>query len=308
MNVLVIGKGKSGTTVISKTIQHSLPGSCFHMEPKEVGYFERIQPHPQGDVIKILFDPWMRRLRLLNGIVHGETGCRFDKIVAIIRDPRDVLISETLYRPFNVLRRVSGRDAFTPMIELLREKEADPRAVSFAEIIDCSDRICPKIEIVRGAGGQYLHWLSQLIRGKSKDVPLHVLRYEDFIADRTADLSDFLGVPLSDERDVGKFQRTRRSAASDNWRRWFTSADIARFKPLLQPMIEQWGFTTEWDLDPSPSIAAAEGSTYVERLLDEAETVAVRKSRKNVGDNPRETPEQAETLKQRRARSQRQET
>jgi len=39
-NILLVGKAKTGTTVISKAIQHSIPGATYYLEPKSMEYFE----------------------------------------------------------------------------------------------------------------------------------------------------------------------------------------------------------------------------------------------------------------------------
>ena len=99
LNVLVMGPAKTGTTVISKTIQHSLPGAQYHLEPKRALFFER-GAHlrsKSSQVVKIIFEHWAQAPRLRSAIVHNELSLKFDKLVAIVRDPRDELLSRMMY-------------------------------------------------------------------------------------------------------------------------------------------------------------------------------------------------------------------
>lgn len=67
MNVLVFGQGKSGTTVIAKTIQHSLPGAVFLMEPKTEQTLTR--PGARHTVVKILYGQWQENFSWPNELI-----------------------------------------------------------------------------------------------------------------------------------------------------------------------------------------------------------------------------------------------
>jgi hypothetical protein len=272
VNILVLGKGKSGTTVIGKTIEHSMPGSRFHMEPKTVGYLEGLKPDPGGHVVKLLYDAWHNRPRMLLGIVSGETPIQFDRIVVIVRDPRDLMISEALYRPFNIARAGRNTSSWDPFLEALQRKEADPASVSFSSIVETFNAIAPnaRVTLGQGTGATYYRWIRRL-RDRSEKLNVHVLRYEDFMRGEMQNLEQFLGFPLSENRDVGEWNRTLRSGAYDNWRRWFTAADVEELKPQLQSTLNEWGYGDDWELDPSPTISTEEASGYVQRIIEEAE-------------------------------------
>ncbi len=64
MNVLVIGKAKTGTTVISKTIQATLGEGCeYYLEPQDVSFFDNDQflDKKTHRVVKIIFEHWDSR-------------------------------------------------------------------------------------------------------------------------------------------------------------------------------------------------------------------------------------------------------
>lgn len=122
MNVLVFGQGKSGTTVIAKTIQHSLPGAVFLMEPKTEAALTR--PGAAHMVVKILQGQWQKNLPGLTTVLRNESSARFDRIVKIIRDPRDQAISSFLYNFFSFAQPGGAtEEQLDEVIALVRAKE-----------------------------------------------------------------------------------------------------------------------------------------------------------------------------------------
>jgi len=93
MNVLVIGRAKTGTTVISKAIQKSLPSACYHLEPKSICFFEHGAhlEEENAKVVKIIFEHWIESRRLRDAFMYNETRLKFDRVIAIRRDLRDEL-------------------------------------------------------------------------------------------------------------------------------------------------------------------------------------------------------------------------
>jgi hypothetical protein len=80
-NYLVIGRAKSGTTVISKNIQNSIPYAKYHSEPKSRAFFDDGShlscPNPK--VIKIIFEHWDEFPPDRISIVRNETNIDFHK-------------------------------------------------------------------------------------------------------------------------------------------------------------------------------------------------------------------------------------
>jgi hypothetical protein len=263
MNILVIGMAKTGTTVISKALQHSLSDAHYHLEPKHIGIFERDYPPGESHVVKILFEHWTERPHLRDAILFGETRLKFDKQVAIVRDARDELISRLFYiaRPLAV--QGVDREKMDRWIDFLRKKESHPQSVSVSEMIAELNRIFGTKFGPRPQGDiSYVRWLKRL------GDRIHVLKYEDFIEGRLDGLSHYLGIPISDRRDVAELGYTRRSSAASNWKRMFTEEDVRILKPVYKELLEQTGYAN-WDLEPQDSLDAASGSEYVRRITEE---------------------------------------
>ena len=271
MNVLVFGQGKSGTTVVSKTIQHSLPGASYLLEPKSE---EKIASNERGHrVVKILHGQWQTNLPGLTRILRNESAARFDRIVKIIRDPRDQAISFLLYNFYGNAREGHASDEqLWEIIALFREKERRPATISFSAV-------CAKINRILGWNGFSSRWLlseSGLVANRPYWSYLnsfqdfgYLMKYETFMQGDLRELESYLGISLSPNREVGEFTRTRRSASWGNWREFFTLEDVELLRPLTGELLSEMGYP-EWALRPVDQLNPEHFSGYLVKLMQEA--------------------------------------
>ena len=189
---------------------------------------------------------------------------RFDAIVWIECDPRDVLISRFLY---NFRHRPLGRqpELLQQVMERLRHKERDPPAVDLCALIDLGREldgvdVLPVIEReqIRAAG----LWTDLAERAVA-------IRYEELIDGDTSKLDSLLGVPVQPRQVDIPYPRNRvaRTRSTGNWRHWFTPRDVAELKPRLRPIAFTPADWDDWVLSNPPRIDPAHGSGYIERLL-----------------------------------------
>jgi hypothetical protein len=265
MNVLVIGPAKTGTTVISKAIQYSLGDADYHLEPKRIRFFEQ-GPHVESErpqVVKLIFEHWEKTPRMRNAVVHNEATLKFDKVVCTVRDPRDELLSRMLY----VILPYTNRHGYCPdvvgqWVALLQRKERAPREVSVSYMLERFEELAG----VRGLAFVFsLQRYSQFLKANSKRV--FVLRYEDFMQGRLDALEAYLGIKLSDQRDVGDLSRVTRTRAFDNWKRWFTPEDVVTFRDRLATVMQDFGYE-DWELEQPEALDPEHGSLYVLRLIE----------------------------------------
>jgi hypothetical protein len=266
-SALVVGMNKTGTTIVASVIQNSIAGARLYMEPGSVAFFEQKcakvnVPH----VVKILYEHWMQRPFLLTGIVRGETGFRPDKTVAIIRDPRDGLISGLMYWAYQHVLQGASREQVDQWVEILRDKEANPEKYSVTSLIDNFNRI---FDVRRTPSGfldnfiSYSTWIAD-----NKDY-FYILRYEDFVSGNTAELSAHLGIELSGSREVDpRLQRVTRTKRSGGWREMMLPEDVTYWKERYGSALEAYGYS-DWEIHPEKS-DPAEGSEYVLRIAEEA--------------------------------------
>ena len=181
VNVLVIGAAKTGTTVISKTIQHSSPGADYHVEPKELKFFENEDraalTNPQ--VVKIIFEHWVDRPRMRNALIHNEAKLKFDHVVCIVRDLRDEMLSRMLYLSYGEAESHGFDHArMANWRSLLETKETAPAEVSFVSLLDGYRRIWgrgPSVEDLIKFARPYRSFLDRHAEA------ITLVRYEDFM-------------------------------------------------------------------------------------------------------------------------------
>lgn len=260
MNILVIGKGKTGTTVISKTLQSSLVDASCHLEPQRIRFFDMEYPAMESYVVKLLFNHWQTRPHLRDAIFFDETRLKFDKKIVIIRDPRDELISRLFFIARPLAAQGADREKMERWIDFLRHKESNPQAVSVHEMMAELNRIFgTRMEPKPRDNMAYLKWV------QSMGERVFVLKYEDFMLGKIDGLSHYIGMPLSDNRDVGELAYTQRSSDIFNWKRMFTEDDVSKLQPVYADLLEQAGYT-DWELGPQTSLDPASGSEYVRRI------------------------------------------
>ncbi len=271
MNVLVFGQGKSGTTVIAKTIQHSLPDAVFLMEPKtEAGLTRSGAAHT---VVKILHGQWQENLAGLTNVLQNRSSARFDRIVKIIRDPRDQAISSFLYNFYSLAQPgAATEEQLDEVLELVRAKEQSPLTISFASLCDGVNRIMRW----RGYSSTWLMTESGQVTNRafwdflgSLGGSGYLLKYETFIRGDLGGLESYLGFRLSPRREVGEYARTRRSASSENWREFFTPEDVETLRPLTADLLAEMGYP-DWELRPVERLNPEHFSGYLARLRHEA--------------------------------------
>ena len=274
MNILVIGKAKTGTTVISKNIADSLDGNVeYHVEPKTAKFFVNHRVQSRHCVVKLIFEHWTDRPRLRAAIVHDELPLKFDRVVLIVRDPRDELISRLLYLAFPLAQSPStSSERLERWAEVLERKEKDPSSISVLDLFDCVTSLFgiqarKQVDDLLRQTRSYGDFVAAVRRD------FLIIRYEDFIDRELGELESFLGFGLTADRDVGPdLDRTNRSQSYDNWRRAFVDSDVAALKERFDPVLLRFGYH-EWRLDSVDRLPSGEWSGYVRRLAAEGQRV-----------------------------------
>jgi hypothetical protein len=264
--VLVIGMNKTGTTILASVIQHSIAGAHLYVEPQTVAFFEKCGRTSFPRVVKILYEHWMQRPFLLRGIVGGESGFRPDRTVAIIRDPRDALISALMYSAYERVVDGATREQVDEWVAAVRDKEAHPEKHSIIGLLDRFNRI---FNVRYPPDWFFENFMSYSAWIADNGDHLHVVKYEDFTAGEASGLSEYLGFELSDSRDVDPdFQRVARTKRSGDWRRMMLPEDVSYWRERFGAALESHGYS-DWAIRPEPSDPAS-GSEYILRITEEA--------------------------------------
>ncbi len=239
--ILVAGLAKSATTALWSRIANSYPWR-YHK------YFEG--NYTGQNKKNMICKQLIGRNFDLSRFEH------FDKIIWIVRDPRDRLISYVLYRVFDF---GYDDDVFLrELLTLLRQKETDPDSVSLMELARIMD----------------LHAnLESAFFKNDADIPKDqgiILTYEDFVDGRLEAVEEYLNRTLHGTSDVPKkLSRVARTTAYGFWRDWFTAADVDFYKPLFLSFMERYGYDDDWTMNEPKRVEPSTCSEYVLRLANE---------------------------------------
>ena len=250
------------------------------MEPKDLSFTEA-QYTTKNVVVKIIYEHWNAMPNLRLGLVSNETKLKFDKVIFIVRDPRDCLISRLFYGVYTALLSDDSEqnvEKAKEWVAFIQEKERDPRIVSCYEAFDKSNKLFGyrwNINNFIAIFSKYTEFLKQ--NKKSA----FILRYEDFIDRNLKSLEGYLGFPLSVNDSVGvKYSRTVRTKSYGNWKEFFTCEDVVRLKtPENQQLLAQYGYD-EWVLSENPHLAPQNGSEYIKKLIVEVNEAKERRDSK----------------------------
>lgn len=257
---MIFGQYKSGTTALFCQIRRALYGHAVSELFESREYTET-----PGDT-----DRWLLAKVLLSckSQIRYDSFFNFQKKLVIYRDPRDWLISEILFAFQEPRLEIYGNaERFEPLFDLLKKKESDPGSVSVCQILK---GIVP-LQWKANCFVEQTQWqieFEKRLRGDS-----HLVRYEDFIDRKLADLEEYLELSLPREFSVDGYPHVARTKSYGNWRDWFLEEDVEFFRPVMQPYLEHYGYPLEWRLNSDPVIDPQFCSEYVTR------TVALRMSK-----------------------------
>jgi hypothetical protein len=265
-SALVVGMNKTGTTIVSSVIQNSITGAHFYVEPGSVAFFERRGKVDIPLVVKILYEHWMQRHFLLTGIIRGETGFCADKTVAIVRDPRDALMSALMYSAYEQVLGGASKEQVNEWVEIVRDKEATPKKYSVISLIENLNRLFNARYPPNWFFDTFVNYSAWIADNRDY---FHVLRYEDFVAGNTAELSAYLGIELSSSREVDpSLQRVTRTKQSGGWRKMMLPHDVTHWRERYGSALETFGYS-DWEIHPEKADPAM-GSEYILRITEEA--------------------------------------
>ena len=284
MKIVILGKGKSGTTALLHMVAAAFP-ECrrvpggFRAHARDRARSDA-DPHASFATKFTYNDDKGRSFEAVMQHISGEA---YDKMIWVARDPRDNAVSNALYR----WRRRHGKSGaqFRQCLEQVRRKERDPAAVPFHEIYRWTgDRGGPETvdELVTSETTRYERMV-EFVRALGSD--WFIFKYEDMI-DRNLDaLSAYLGREIRPIAQLPRDDRLKvRTKGYGDWRNWFVEEDVEIFRPVYAPYMNLVGYDCDdWTLNPNPSIDSALASEYMERLASDVGFERLRGVKRKVG-------------------------
>lgn len=269
MKILILGLAKSGTTALAYKIHEALGSDAqLHFEPGKATGAEDLSLHRA-----LLADS---RPAITKNLVFPTTETRWDQIfdnaaaydraIWIVRDPRDIIISNFFYHWFQGHK--ATREKYAIALSRTRRKELEPAGTAFIDLI--AGTMTESREQLAAWQNSWYRILLDAASGIEEH--MHILRYEDFVDARFTELNRYLGLHLAGGTTVpDEHQRVVRTRAYDNWRRWFIDQDVAFFRPILTDFLKTFGYDpNDWELTPVERLPPSEGSEYMERLYNKS--------------------------------------
>jgi len=262
MNILILGHGKSGTTIFVFKVAAGLPNCQAFSggDPVEsLGDYENAVYKHTYNVRKgrnfDLFDDYSKEIS-------------FDRKIWMARDPRDVAVSEMLYRWHKGHK--GSKKQYQEHLAIVQKKEMDPKSIPFHVVCRYSnhgDWPITTDEVIEKLRSRY-----QTTRDfvKSLGNEWFIFKYEDMISKNLDALHEYLGFEIDDDAQIPsttKKKKVARKKAMGDWRHWFTEEDVELFKPALLPYMELIGYDcNDWALESNPEIEPQFSSLYMEGL------------------------------------------
>ncbi len=274
MRVLVLGLAKSGTTALAYKIHEALGrDAALHFEPgkttgaEDTALHARLTAAPGSMITKNLVFP-TDETRWHDVFANAD---RYDRAIWIVRDPRDIIISNFFYHWYG---HHSTREKFEEALARTRRKESDPTGTPFVDLV--AGTMTDSREQLAAWQSNWYGILGRAAAGIRSH--LHVLRYEDFVDGRLDAVSAYLGLELAGDATVpDEHRRVARTRGYDNWRRWFTAEDVDFFRPIVSDFLRTMGYDADdWTLVPMSSLPADEGSGYMKKLRENRASAPAR--------------------------------
>ena len=266
MKLLVAGLAKTGTTALYYLLRDAL---LRQVQPRDVVLlFEPDRCPPADELAAAAYT--LAKIIVKPG-VDAKSFAHFERKVALVRDPRDRIVSEILYSRYHA--RYAGDPMRVRMVlETLHRKERRPRDVSLLEIYEVMQRsdgsAAGRNELVEHVAGEAARFDAYV-----RETPdALIYRYEDLVEGRYEPLERFLELAIHGKPQVPSTEiRVVRTKRYGDWRNWMTDEDIAIFRPLMEPVLAAYGYDAhDWRPSTQPVIAPEHCSGYVVRLVAEA--------------------------------------
>ena len=263
MKILILGRGKTGTTAILFKMAAGLP-NCQAFSGGDIGkhlgdYENAVYKHTYSE----------RKGRTLDAYRDHAIEVNYDRKIWMARDPRDAGVSRMLFR-WHKGNWGQGKQ-YRKHLELVERKEQDPASIPFHVLfsyIGHDGRPMTKDELVEM---ERVRCQQMSAFAESLNSEWFIFKYEDMIEKNYDGLNEYLGFEIKDDAEVPtttKKSKVVRKKAYGDWRHWYTEEDVDLFKPAYLPYMEAIGYDCDdWTLNPNPVIEPEFSSMYMKGLI-----------------------------------------
>lgn len=254
-NILILSLAKTGSTGLYNNVKAAVAAAGHD-------YYRLFEPTRPDQLHSIhRYAPEMPLLTKVMIAREPDLQLRYDlfpRRITLLRDPRDMIVSFLLFRPF--IRADVPWDQVAPFVEAIRAKERDPSSLSVQALHRLADDLgLASYRLERVV--EFMEWQESLI--DRHDV--FTVRYEDFIAGRLDALSAYLGLDVDNGAAASPWlAHILRSGESGDWRHWFTEEDVTAYRPYVTRYMKRFDYPDDWVLADDPVISSETASGYIE--------------------------------------------
>jgi hypothetical protein len=263
MKILILGHGKSGTTVFLFKVAAGLP----HCQAFSGGNPRSQLDNYENAVYKYTYSD--RKNRDFDLFLKHLTEVSYDRKIWMARDPRDIAISQMFFRWHKGHR--GRRKQYREHLRLIQRKEKDPLSIPFHVLYGYTGHAkCPmSTEQMVTKERSKCQDMLDFVKGLGDD--WFIYKYEDMIDKNFDRLNHYLGFEVKADAEIPETNRkskVARQKAYGEWRNWFTREDADIFEPIYSPYLEYIGYDgDEWTPNPSPIIDPEVSSLYIQDLM-----------------------------------------
>jgi hypothetical protein len=253
-NIVILGLAKTGSTGLYNNAKVALSQSqhdyYFLFEPTRPDQLRNIRRYaPRMPILtKVMI---AREPDLELPYEH------FTKRVTLVRDPRDMIVSFLLFRPF--IRADVPWEKVEPFVAAITAKEADPASRSVQSLHALADEL--------GLASYRLERVVEYMERQEALIDRHhmfTVRYEDFIVGQLDGLNDYLGVVVESGTTTSPWlDHILRAAGTGDWRHWLTAEDVNFYRPYVAPYMKRFDYDDDWRLAEEPVIDPSTASQYI---------------------------------------------
>ena len=263
--IVIFGQYKSGSTALFHRIRNSLPANCRELFEQST---YKLEPE---DKQKYVLAKTILGIPTESFTVDYDSFQSFDKKLYLVRDPRDWVISGTLFITQQEPKIYKDSVCVQEVLNLLIQKEQDPSSISVTALLDAILTMAGQTSLA-----QTKVWLESQFRWLDTfedNLGAHLkVKYEEFVDDRIGELANYLGLRISENRQVpSKHDHVIRTKSHGNWRHWFLEEDIEFFRKPFARYLQRHNYDHSWELATEPEINPAHCSEYVKRVTIRAQ-------------------------------------
>jgi hypothetical protein len=235
MKLAIVAPAKSGSTAIYNSCRAALSRdeACYSIfEPQMPWLISKLRNYDFSAtfVTKIMAS----RVLASKSDFHMEW---FDKRILLVRDVKDLMVSELLFRP--MIDPLSfGEQALAEFVKMIEAKERDPGSISVLQLHKQADEL----------GISSLNWdiyraiLKRLVELRSK-YDFSVIHFEDYAAGDYSGLRQVLGRKVGPtDLSTSWVSHIQRKGKHGEWRNWFTAEDIEFTEAFFKEYNEAFGY------------------------------------------------------------------